>query len=332
MRTHRRGFTLIELLVVIAIIAVLIALLLPAVQAAREAARRAKCVNNLKQIGIAMHNYHSAHGCLAPGIKGAVYGTWKVFILPYVEQQALYNAWNFLGNNLQSGGPYDTILRYGGACNTTVSYSYVEAYICPTDPNGKSPTSPGSPITSQNYVVNMGNTDIDQTTPYQGVTFRGAPFDDIGAPYPQQTPTQNAGAGGLMSVINGVTGFHQITDGLSNTLMTSELIVGQGGDLRGYGWWANGALFTAWFTPNTSSPDYMPSAGYCKTTPATNPPCVGQTATSGIIVSARSFHSGGVNAGMCDGSVRWIKNAISLPTWRALSTISGGEIISADSF
>jgi prepilin-type processing-associated H-X9-DG protein len=178
----------------------------------------------------------------------------------------------------------------------------------------------------------MGNTDIDQTSPYQGVTFRGAPFDDIGAPYAQQSSGQNAGVGGIMSVINGVTGFQAITDGLSNTLMTSELIIGQGGDLRGYGWWANGALFTAWYAPNTSSPDYMPSPSYCKTVPSTNPPCVGQTATSGIIVSARSFHAGGVHAGMCDGSVRFIKNSIGLTVWRALSTTAGGEIISADAF
>jgi prepilin-type processing-associated H-X9-DG protein len=135
-----------------------------------------------------------------------------------------------------------------------------------------------------------------------------------------------------MSVALGVTSFNAITDGLSNTLMASELIIGQGGDLRGYGWWANGALFCAWFGPNTSSPDYMPSPSYCKTVPATNPPCVGQTATSGIIVSARSFHSGGVHVGMCDGSVKFIKNSISLPTWRALSTTMGGEVISADAY
>src|SRR5438477_1299921 len=93
-RVRSRGFTLIELLVVIAIIAVLIALLLPAVQAAREAARRAQCVNNMKQIGIAMHNYHDANGTLPPGIKGCCYGSWQVFVLPWVEQQAMYNAWN----------------------------------------------------------------------------------------------------------------------------------------------------------------------------------------------------------------------------------------------
>src|SRR5215469_2234557 len=106
--TRQRGFTLFGLLVVIAIIAVLIALLLPAVQAAREAARRAQCVNNMKQIGIAMHNYHDQNGSLPPGVKGCCYGSWQVYVLPWVEQQSLYNAWNHIGSNQQNGGIYDT--------------------------------------------------------------------------------------------------------------------------------------------------------------------------------------------------------------------------------
>lgn len=92
MNVRRSGFTLIELLVVIAIIAVLIALLLPAVQAAREAARRSQCINNLKQIGLGMHNYESANGSFPPGEKGCCWGTWHVFILGYIEQTTLYNA------------------------------------------------------------------------------------------------------------------------------------------------------------------------------------------------------------------------------------------------
>src|SRR5215469_6936953 len=97
MTRDRQGFTLIELLVVIAIIAVLIALLLPAVQAAREAARRAQCVNNLKQVGIAMHNYHSSSGSLPPGGMAIVDGTWQLFILPYLELNMMYNAYNQFG-------------------------------------------------------------------------------------------------------------------------------------------------------------------------------------------------------------------------------------------
>src|SRR5262245_50065797 len=99
MSRTRRGFTLIELLVVIAIIAVLIALLLPAVQSAREAARRIQCVNNLKQIGIAMHGYHDGNGTLPPGTKASQWGTWLVFIMPYIELTPTYNAWNWAGND-----------------------------------------------------------------------------------------------------------------------------------------------------------------------------------------------------------------------------------------
>src|SRR6187431_1964574 len=99
MAEKRRGFTLIELLVVIAIIAVLIGLLLPAVQAAREAARRAQCVNNLKQIGLAMHNYHDQQGTLPPGTKGCCYGTWLSFILPHIEQMSMLNSYNSSGND-----------------------------------------------------------------------------------------------------------------------------------------------------------------------------------------------------------------------------------------
>ena len=106
MRYRRPAFTLIELLVVIAIIAVLIALLLPAVQAAREAARRIQCTNNLKQIGLAMHNYHDVNGCLPPGVKGCCWGSWIVYILPYIEQQNMFNAWNSTGDsrNLEQSG------------------------------------------------------------------------------------------------------------------------------------------------------------------------------------------------------------------------------------
>src|SRR3954468_2839122 len=150
---RRRGFTLIELLVVIAIIAVLIALLLPAVQSAREAARRAQCVNNLKQIGLGMHNYQSSNNVLPPGQKSCCWGTWILFMLPHVEQTALWNAWNFNGDLLYYQGQYDAPLRYGGVCNLTVSSTRVNAYICPSDGNATAVSGIGSTINGVKYLV-----------------------------------------------------------------------------------------------------------------------------------------------------------------------------------
>src|SRR5438094_7934711 len=133
MRNQRSAFTLIELLVVIAIIAVLIALLLPAVQAAREAARRSQCVNNLKQIGLAMHNYESSNSSLPWGQKSCCWGTWIVPILSGIEQQALFNAWNFTGDGKWSGSAsMDTNFRYSGVCNVTVSSARMNTLMCPS--------------------------------------------------------------------------------------------------------------------------------------------------------------------------------------------------------
>ncbi|WP_165070180.1 DUF1559 domain-containing protein [Paludisphaera rhizosphaerae] len=329
---RRRGFTLIELLVVIAIIAVLIALLLPAVQAAREAARRIQCTNNLKQIALGMHNYHETMGSLPPGIKGCCYGTWMVYSLPFVEQGAMYNSWNSLGNSNPAGNAFDTLLRYGGAVNLTVTRSHISAYKCPSDPSAWTITNTANNITSHNYVVNFGNTNTSQATTYFGVTFGGAPFSDIGSPTGNQNVVQNGAI--TPSAILGTFNFSAIPDGLSNTLLVSEILIGTGGDLRGFSWWANGSTFSAWGGPNSSVLDILPSGSYCKPAIATNPPCDpnGQSSTSGLITTARSKHPGGVNTAMADGSVRFFKNSISLQTWRALSTSKGGEVISADSF
>ncbi len=336
MNSRRQGFTLIELLVVIAIIAVLIALLLPAVQAAREAARRAQCTNNLKQIGLGMHNYESANGSLPPGEKGCCWGTWGVFILPYVEQSTLFNAWNSYGRNVPSGGPYDGYLRYAGAANTTVTYSKVNAYACPSDPNAGIQRNGG--IRYHNYAVNYGNVDQAQnaqfpvpspTIPNTFYTFKGAPFTDIGSPAIDDTGY----AIDFASLT--VTPFAGITDGLSNTLMSSELkIANPPNDLRGYTWWGPSASFTALLTPNSNLPDTMGNGG-CSG--IVNPPCNGglKNPNGGymmVYLGARSFHPGGVNAGMCDGSVRFLKNSVNPITYMGLSTTQGGEVISADSY
>jgi prepilin-type N-terminal cleavage/methylation domain-containing protein/prepilin-type processing-associated H-X9-DG protein len=320
----RRGFTLIELLVVIAIIAVLIALLLPAVQAAREAARRAQCVNNLKQVGIAVHNYHGSASSLPTGNSGCCNGTWQAFILPYLEQGGLYNAYNY------------STPRYSDPWNTTVTWSFVNTLLCPSDqPTRTISTSVGSAnvghITLHNYVANFGQTDIDQQPTINGVTFLGAPFSWI-AHYSNANHNDSINKGTVIT-------FASITDGTSNTMMHSEVIVGKGTDLRGQTWWADSAGITTMLAPNSTIPDAMYSTGACQYPPSGvnigNPPCIALptgTPPPPLFEGARSRHPGGVNTLFCDGSVRFIKNTINLTTWRALSSTQGQEIVSADAY
>jgi prepilin-type processing-associated H-X9-DG protein len=312
--------------------------LLPAVQAAREAARRAQCTNNLKQIGLAMHNYESANSSLPPGIKGSVWGTWLVYVLPFMEQSSMFNAWNYYGNNSQElVGVLDGPFRYGGATNLTVTSQRITAYTCPSDiPNAPLySTALGGQtwITSHNYAANFGNLHQFQESSFQGVPFLGAPFSDIGAPLLTYAYLGRPGP---------VTGYQVIKlsgilDGTSNTMLASETVQGQGVqpgayDLRGFAWWYGGATYETWLGPNSPAPDQMEAAAYCYYPYQNNPPCIAAPIWDLKTNAARSRHPGGVQAGMCDGSVRFMKNSISLPVWRALSTTQGGEVISSDSY
>ena len=176
MYAQRRGFTLVELLVVIAIIGILIALLLPAVQAAREAARRSQCANNLKQLGLAMHNYHDTYRKLPIGAFSCCWGTWKVAVLPYIEQQGLFD--------MYAEGPKcdDSISnRYGHAVNLPVTTAEgLTAFYCPSD----QPNSPIGNIQSHNYVINFGNTNYAQ-----GNLRIGSPGDLTGLLQSQFSPS-----------------------------------------------------------------------------------------------------------------------------------------------
>jgi len=316
MRHRPRGFTLVELLVVIAIIGILIALLLPAVQAAREAARRAQCSNNLKQIALAMHNYHDTYKCLPVGSFGCCWGSWLVAILPYIEQQPLYRQYD---QNGKWDIP-DSSYRYSGSRNLPVTTTRVSSYTCPSDSPSEADNWSG--ITSHNYGVNYGNTgfvnrsyigpDADAEANVNGVLFGQAPFT-IG------DATKRAQAFSLAT----------ITDGTSNTLMVGELVQGHGHDLRGFSWWAFGSGFMTYLAPNSNEPDVMQSEIYCNNTLTKNPPCIGpHTQSMPMTWAARSRHMGGVQAANCDGSARFVSDNVAIDVWRAMSTSQGGEVFS----
>jgi prepilin-type N-terminal cleavage/methylation domain-containing protein/prepilin-type processing-associated H-X9-DG protein len=339
--SQRRGFTLIELLVVIAIIGVLIALLLPAVQQAREAARRIQCTNNLKQIALGVHNYESANGSFPPARKGCCWGSWNIFVLPYVEQSALFNSWNSYGNNSGIAGYVDGDFRYFGAVNRTVANAVINTYLCPSD-SGNNPTNPVSTTMNgtfyvcrfRNYVVNMGNTNIGQmdfpanSTPTL-IRFLGAPFYDMGSPNIDIQPASTYYPG---RNTRNVATMASLTDGTANTLAVSEVIISQGsGDLRGFTQWGDAVGFMGQTTPNSSSPDVH---DWC-TNWTNGPPlqCIASPLTGNDkYYAARSKHPGGVNAAMCDGSVKFFKNTTNLFVWRSLTTANGGEVISSDAY
>ncbi|MBN9523863.1 DUF1559 domain-containing protein [bacterium] len=336
----RPAFTLIELLVVIAIIAILIGLLLPAVQKVREAAARAKCQNNIKQIALANMSYESALGTFVPGVSrtGCCWGTWMVPILPYMEQQAMFSGYtNF-------GGLDNTGLRYAAGANlTNVSSKQLATFTCPSD----QPQVIGT-ITLHNYVLNAGNTNFYQvaqptgctggtTTATSGcVSFGGAPFGWYEDPATlaagaDSSPVDYAGGNAASGKSGRPRRITDISDGTSNTLCVSEVIQGQGGgDYRGFSWWGGGAGFTTFQTPNhRSAPDVMTGAG-CTNLTTGNPPMPCTTTSTGDLSRmqlARGRHTGGVNAAMCDGSVRFVRESVDLAAWRSAGTSQGGESI-----
>lgn len=331
----RRGFTLIELLVVIAIIAILIALLLPAVQQAREAARRTQCKNNLKQIGVALHNYHDVHSMFPQGkvvdrnvryngCPGWVNGSgfsWRVMILPMIEQSALYNT-----HVRDDSGMYTCSIFANGAANRLVLLrTSLPAYLCPSDATffvgSEKPTNyPGIGGSAPN-----SHGDRDPQNVSGILTFRGASFRDI-------------------------------VDGTSNTAMVGEIHRGvlfnrySGGPDNITGqrckWWAAESGFCAADTfhpPNAANPtkgnnqgQTAPQNGAANETGCISGqgPCADQVSWVDDVApdepGARglsSAHTGGAQVLLGDGSVRFVSDNISLTIWRGVGTMANGEIL-----
>lgn len=304
-RSSRSAFTLIELLVVIAIIAILIGLLLPAVQKVREAAARMSCSNNIKQIVLSTHSYHDSFGKFPSNGPGATYSmsgpdwSWLSKILPYIEQQNLYNSLGIPTANLG---------------NQPLLATNIKTFNCPSDSQSSLPRQNCADIGSNNG-VGVGQTN------YKGVC--GANWDwGSSDPSPLNTPTNNGldQGNGIFYRTDGQPGTSghgpltmvAITDGTSNTFMVGE-------DIPSKNQWC------AWPYANAAT-------GTCAI-PLNNAMLAGQAGYNSIgdwpdIYSFRSYHTNGANFGFADGSIEYITNSISMSVYEPLATYEGGEVVS----
>lgn len=290
-----RGFTLVELLVVIAIIGVLVALLLPAVQAAREAARRSQCSNNLKQLGLALHNYHDTHLRFPPGsinvnVGGADFRTpFARFLLPFIEQGARSDLYD------------DRVSWYQQHTDVKRQvFAHLPSWSCPSDTSVLCPE--GHQDYKGNYGVNWGEGSFLEDRVREGVFFRNVSYR-----------------------------FADITDGTSNTMAMMEMLQApepgtDPTDQRGRIWNDDSPCYQISTTiePNSRAEDMV---GRCENNPLQGLPCQTGIAREHRYIGSRSRHPGGVQVMLCDGSVRFVSETIELEVWRSASSRADGEVV-----
>jgi prepilin-type N-terminal cleavage/methylation domain-containing protein/prepilin-type processing-associated H-X9-DG protein len=334
-RTARlAGFTLIELLVVISIIAVLIALLLMAVQAAREAARRSQCTNNMRQLGLALYNYHDAMGVFPPprlytgsctsknAPRGPVPGqvlntTGFTMMLGQLEQTAMYNAYNFSQPSCEGvsfGGTPNNVIVGSCYANTTVVGSKISTFQCPSDEE--------MPVDN----VPAAGTYMRVNARRSNYKFCVSFYSDSYCAATANAPAQNTRG---MFYTDLSTGLNSISDGSSNTAAIGESF--QRTVSANWGtWWGAGnytAVHGIVVPPSVASyRQYLPNGRYTPVPPTTNPQNLPYAWTLG------SKHPGGMNMLFGDGSVRFIKDSINPRTWFAIQTIAGGEVIDSEAY
>jgi len=348
----RSAFTLIELLVVIAIIAILVALLLPAVQQAREAARRTSCKNNMKQLGTALHNHLDTHGSFPPGyvcfdddpanrFRTGGWQTgirrlgfnWVCNILPYMEEPARYDQITACNDDLL-GDPGDQDSNPADHCEAIASFGNVgreqlKFLLCPSHPKIRDNFSNGSygleALAKGTYAASWGTGNM---LSWENESTRGA-FGCYRVATNKIAPAAGGGGDGFQA--HKGNNDSDFTDGLSNTVLLSELrVVDDSTDLRGT--WMNPGMgattFSAAHEPNSRVNDIIASCDttldpddimYCGSTEITDD----ETVTA----SARSYHTGGVNVTLGDASVRFVSENIDIGIWQGLNTLRGGEVI-----